>query len=541
MANLNVRINHKFDSYSNWMNSSLVLGKGELAIAEIPSTQTASGLTAPAIGIKIGDGEKTFSQLGWIQAVAGDVQAWAKAAKKPEYTASEIQNLADFIDSQIQNTNTTYNFYFEDDKFKITKEDLGVEGEVPVAEFTMGIDGKIAKVANAVAGDVATMTADGQVADSGVKLADLAKSADVADTYATKQALADEISAVTTAAGELTDRVAANEGDIKDLQDLYEDLTGGTSSSLATKADKVTGAVAGNVASLNAEGNLVDGGVAVSALAKSADVADTYATKQALADEISAVTEAAGALADRVGANEEAIEALEGKDVELQNAIDNKVQKVTGAVDNVVLFAADGAIKDGGVAISALETKANAEAVYATKEELAGEVEAITGAATELAGRVTTAEGKITTLEGAVETLNGTGAGSVKATVDAAINKFATDVTDNNVVDNFKELVDWVAEHGPEAAEMAGAIKTLQEEVIPGLEGKAHEHANKEEVLDNITAQDLADVRSAVQTVSGVETTKTGTDVAVTGISVDLLKNGTATLVFDCGTASTVL
>lgn len=540
MANLNVRINHKFDSYSNWMNSSLVLGKGELAIAEIPSTQTASGLTAPAIGIKIGDGEKTFSQLGWIQAVAGDVQAWAKAAKKPEYTASEIQNLADFIDSQIQNTNTTYNFYFENDKFKITKEDLGVEGEVPVAEFTMGIDGKIAKVANAVAGDVATMTADGQVADSGVKLADLAKSADVANTYATQQALADEISAVTEAAGKLADRVGANEEDIKDLQDLYEDLTGGTSSSLATKADKVTGAVAGNVASLNAEGNLVDGGVAVSALAKSADVADTYATKQALANEISAVTEAAGALADRVGANEEAIEALQGKDVELQNAIDNKVQKVTGAVDNVVLFAADGAIKDGGVAISALETKANAEAVYATKEELADEVEAITGAATELAGRVTTAEGKITTLEGAVETLNGTGEGSVKATIDAAINKFATDVTDDKVVNSFKELVDWAAEHGSDAAEMADAIGK-NAEAIAALEGKAHEHANKEEVLDNITAQDLADVRSAVQTVSGVETTKTGTNVEVTGISVDLLKNGTATLVFDCGTASTVL
>lgn len=540
MANLNVRINHKFDSYSNWMNSSLVLGKGELAIAEIPSTQTASGLTAPAIGIKIGDGEKTFSQLGWIQAVAGDVQAWAKAAKKPEYTASEIQNLADFIDSQIQNTNTTYNFYFENDKFIITKEDLGVEGEAPVAEFTMGIDGKIAKVANAVAGDVATLTADGQVADSGVKLADLAKSADVANTYATQQALADEISAVTEAAGKLADRVGANEEDIKDLQDLYEDLTGGTSSSLASKADKVTGAVAGNVASLNAEGNLVDGGVAVSALAKSQDVADTYATKQALANEISAVTEAAGALADRVGANEEAIEALQDKDTELQGAIDNKVQKVTGAVDNVVLFAADGAIKDGGVAISALETKANAEAVYATKEALAGEVEAITGAATELAGRVTTAEGEIDTLQGAVETLNGTGAGSVKATVDAAINKFATDITDNGTVDSFKELVDWVVTHGKEAGEMAKAIGD-NADAIATLDGKAHEHANKEEVLDYITAQDLADVRSAVQTVSGVETTKTGTDVAVTGISVDLLKNGTATLVFDCGTASTVL
>ena len=257
-----------------------------------------------------------------------------------------------------------------------------------------------------------------------------------------------------------------------------------------------------------------------------------------MADEIEAVTGAASELAGRVTTAEGAIEALQGKDVELQNAINNKVQKVTGAVDNVVLFAADGAIKDGGVAISALETKANAEAVYATKEELVDEVEAITGAATELAGRVTTAEGKITTLEGAVETLNGEGDGSVKKQVaDAIAGVVASAPAD---FDTLKEIADYIASDKTGAAELSNRV-SANETAIGTLEAASHSHANKETVLDNLTVQDMNDIRTAAQSISGVDATKTGTDIAITGISVDLLKNGAATLVFDCGTASTVL
>lgn len=87
---LNTRIALKYDLFTNWQSSSLILKKGEIAIAEIPSSNSNSGLTPPAIGIKVGDGEKTFAQLGWIQAIAGDVQAWAKAATKPSYTSTEI-------------------------------------------------------------------------------------------------------------------------------------------------------------------------------------------------------------------------------------------------------------------------------------------------------------------------------------------------------------------------------------------------------------------------------------------------------------------
>ena len=71
----------------------------------------------------------------------------------------------------------------------------------------------------------------------------------------------------------------------------------------------------------------------------------------------------------------------------------------------------------------------------------------------------------------AIEVLNGEGEGSVKKSVDDALNKFATDVTNDNVVNSYKELVDYVAEHGPEAAEMAGNI-AANAEAIEAVEDK---------------------------------------------------------------------
>lgn len=64
----------------------------------------------------------------------------------------------------------------------------------------------------------------------------------------------------------------------------------------------------------------------------------------------------------------------------------------------------------------------------------------------------------LTTKVNDLDTLTGDGEGSISKMIDAAINKFATDVTDDNVVNSYKELIDWVAKHGPEATKMAGGI-----------------------------------------------------------------------------------
>ena len=71
----------------------------------------------------------------------------------------------------------------------------------------------------------------------------------------------------------------------------------------------------------------------------------------------------------------------------------------------------------------------------------------------------------VTALQTAVNTLNGTGDGSVKKTVDDAIDDFATKVSDDGTVNTIKELVDWVAAHGPEAAQMAADIKANADDI----------------------------------------------------------------------------
>lgn len=115
---LKTRIQSKYDTLSNWIASASALNghtpfiplRGEICIVEIPSTATPSDttesgqgqLSPPAIAIKVGDGIHNFTELPWIQSLAGDVYSWAKASTKPTYTGSEItairKNSADLTD-----------------------------------------------------------------------------------------------------------------------------------------------------------------------------------------------------------------------------------------------------------------------------------------------------------------------------------------------------------------------------------------------------------------------------------------------------------
>ena len=109
---LNTRIALKYDLLSAWNTSDLILKKGEIAIAEIPSQNNIIGDAAhtpenspPAIAMKVGDGAKTFKQLPWVQAVAGDVYAWAKKTEA-EFT-TWVNSIIDFGSAESHQTSVT--------------------------------------------------------------------------------------------------------------------------------------------------------------------------------------------------------------------------------------------------------------------------------------------------------------------------------------------------------------------------------------------------------------------------------------------------
>ena len=87
-----------------------------------------------------------------------------------------------------------------------------------------------------------------------------------------------------------------------------------------------------------------------------------------------------------------------------------------------------------------------------------------------------------------VDTLKGSGAGSVDQKVTDALNEFATKVSDDKVVNTYKELVDWAAKHGGEAATMAGNItkNTQAIEAVKTLIGTLPEEAASKDIVGYI-------------------------------------------------------
>lgn len=89
----------------------------------------------------------------------------------------------------------------------------------------------------------------------------------------------------------------------------------------------------------------------------------------------------------------------------------------------------------------------------------------------------------LTRVETLEEKMDGDGEGSVNARIDAKINEFATNITDDGVVNSYKELIDYVATHGGEAADMAADILSLQElvgstpvsdQIVEAINGAGH-------------------------------------------------------------------
>lgn len=96
---LNVRLQLKYDLYSEWTKNNPKLNRGEAALAYIPTdssmsvgNQTFAGTTPPNILMKIGDGEHNYNDLKFVSALAADVNSYAKLSAS-EFEA-QVKGLA---------------------------------------------------------------------------------------------------------------------------------------------------------------------------------------------------------------------------------------------------------------------------------------------------------------------------------------------------------------------------------------------------------------------------------------------------------------
>lgn len=150
---IETRILLRYDTLSNWLNSTVILKPGEAAVAAAPFSYTIEGTndrpehTPPAVGIKIGDGYHYFSELPWVQGIAGDVYNWAKQQNKPSYSASEIQGLATFVQQYITGGGQSGDVTVEARAYRLTEinnkyylQSRGVEDEDWVTDELHFID-----------------------------------------------------------------------------------------------------------------------------------------------------------------------------------------------------------------------------------------------------------------------------------------------------------------------------------------------------------------------------------------------------------------
>ena len=224
---IKTRILLKIDTYENWMKSSLILKKGEVAICEVPTGDTSgSSNYLPANLIKIGDGAHTFSELKWLQGVAADVPSWAKQAE-PSIPAANITGLADYIAGEIQDTDTQYTIIKGDNDYtyKLMSRAKGAENfTTEVATLTIPDKTADINALKTLVGDTAVAT---QISNAiaALKLADnyeikgsaeavkVALLGDAATEYNTLGKLEDAVIAAQTSADEKTTMAAVEAKD----------------------------------------------------------------------------------------------------------------------------------------------------------------------------------------------------------------------------------------------------------------------------------------------------------------------------------------
>lgn len=345
---LNTRISLKYDLYSNWSTNNPILLKGEIALAYIPTdsslnvgNSTVTGTTPPNVMMKVGDGTSHYNDLKFVSGLAADVASWAKAADKPEYSASEIKDLASYINGQVQDTNTEYNLVKVNDyQYKLMSKGIGDENfttEVAVIDIPKYDDTELSTKVGSLETAVGVLNGNAETAGSVAKsIADAIAALKLSETYAAK--------VHTHTKSEITDFAHTHE--MSEVNGLADALAGKEAAGAAAAAlEEAKGYADGKdeaiAAAKKAGDDAQDDVDTLAALVGSLPEGATATTLVGYVEEKTgdkATVGTVNALTDRVAANEGAIATISGDYLKAadKEALQGSINGVSGALTEEV-------------------------------------------------------------------------------------------------------------------------------------------------------------------------------------------------------------
>ena len=468
MATINTRLKLKYDSYENWMEHDPILLAGEVAFAAVTVAQDGKVNEVPSVLMKVGDGEKKYSELDFVYAKAADVIAAAKSE----------DSMTAFINNVIANAGIATDEAMQ----ALTGRVSTAEGKITTLETQMG--GK----------SVATQISE---AITALNIADYAKKTEVEavqtalNEYKTSNDAAVQQNA-TDIAGEISRAKAAEEANanaitaIKDgttidsFKDVEDALAGKETAGAAATAEQNAKDYADGLA-----GNYDAAGSAAAVDGKlTAEVERATAAEEKALKDAKDYTDAE--IAEWVGTTTVAAQITAG--------VANKSDKGhTHTKSEITDFAHTHEMSEVNGLEAALEGK-QAVGDYATKAEAQGYADAKDAAIEAAQAAADKAQEEVDALEGVVGALP-EGEESVIKYIEKKTAGIATDAALAELqgdVDALEELVGTTSV----ATQISTAVNA-EKERAEGIEADLEERLAAVEA-DHLVAEDKADLEEAI-------------------------------------------
>ncbi len=520
MANktFNTRICMKNDTYAQWVEKNPVLLKGEIAVVVIPAN-TGAVQGEPVTLFKVGDGTKKFSQLDFIGAKAADVYDWAKASTKPTYAATEISGLSDYISGKVHDTDTQYKIEADAGnarKFYLYSKPLnGSWGTTPVSTIT--IPETVYTLATGSAnGTVSFNGSDvavkglGSAAYTNANAYDAAGSAKTAEDNAIAHADGkDAAIAAAKKAGDDAqadvDALAGKVGTVPESKTVVQMIA--DAQTAATYDDTaLKGRVTATETAINTLNGTGDGSVkkqvAAAVAGIVADAPEAYDTLKEISDWISGHASDASAMNSQINTNKDAIATLNGTgEGSVSKAVSDAKSEVKASID----------------------THTSNTTVHITADERTAWNGKTTMSAVEAKGYQTAAQVK------AIKVDNATAADKLKTAREISL---TGDVTGSADFDGSKAI--------SIAVTVADDSHNHVISNVDGLQDALNAKATPADITAAIGNLDVSDTAVEGQVVSAVSEADGKISVTRRQVKIDELGQDTY-IVFDCGTASTII